>query len=67
MDKNLSVLDRIIRIGIAALFVIIILAGWVSVGFAIVLGIIAAVFLVTGIIGFCPLYKVLHISTLKKV
>ncbi|MHB1357412.1 MAG: YgaP family membrane protein [Anaerolineae bacterium] len=65
MDKNMSNLDRIIRIGIAALFLLTIVFGWVSVGFAIVLGIIALVFTVTGVIGFCPLYKLLHMSTKK--
>ena len=65
MVKNMSVLDRIVRVGIAALFLVVILAGWASTVFSIIMGIIALILLVSGILGFCPLYKLLHITTKK--
>lgn len=65
MVKNMSVLDRIVRLGIAALIGIMILAGWLGTALAIILGIVALVFLVTGILGTCPAYMLFHFSTKK--
>ena len=57
--------DRVIRllvaIGIAALY----LMGSISGVVAIVLGVVAVVFLATGVTGYCPGYVPLGISTRK--
>jgi glucose uptake protein GlcU len=65
MVKNMSVLDRIVRIGIAAFIGIMILAGWLGTALAIILGIVALVLLLTGILGTCPAYMLFHFSTKK--
>jgi uncharacterized membrane protein YccC len=60
---NESPLDRFIRIlaglGIGGLAI----AGVVTAPFANAAWLLAAVLLVTGIVGFCPLYALLHVST----
>jgi hypothetical protein len=60
---NESPLDRIIRIvaglGLAGLAI----AGVVTAPIAYVAWFVAAILLVTGIVGFCPLYALLGVST----
>ncbi len=66
MKKNLHSIDRVVRIVFAAVLAVLILNGTL-IGFAaILLGIFAMVFLVTGIVSFCPLYKMVGFSTLKE-
>lgn len=65
MVKNMNNLERVVRVGIAALFVIAILAAWPLTGLVIIFGIIALYLLVTGILGTCAIYKLLHFSTKK--
>ncbi|MFZ8831097.1 MAG: YgaP family membrane protein [Thermodesulfobacteriaceae bacterium] len=62
----MGTLDRTVRILIAIILGILILTGKISGTLAWVLGIIAVVFLLTSIIGWCPLYVPLGISTIKK-
>jgi O-antigen/teichoic acid export membrane protein len=64
--KNMSAADRIIRLLVAAAIGILYLAGILSGTWAIVLGIVAVIFLVTGLVGVCPLYMLFHFSTLRK-
>jgi hypothetical protein len=66
MKKNMGALDRTVRILIAIILGILILTGKISGTLAWVLGIISVVFLLTSIIGWCPLYVPLGISTIKK-
>jgi hypothetical protein len=66
MKKNMGTLDRTVRILIAIILGILILTGKISGTLAWVLGIISVVFLLTSIIGWCPLYVPLGISTIKK-
>ena len=65
MKKNMSTSDRYVRliitVGIGALILLNVLKGPA----AIVLGIIAFVFLLTTLTGFCPLYSIFGISTKK--
>ena len=65
MKKNMGTADRVLRlvvaIGIAALY----LMGSITEVVAIVLGVVAVVFLATGISGYCPGYVPLGISTRK--
>jgi hypothetical protein len=66
MKKNMSNLDRILRIIIAAAVAVLYFMGILSTTWAIILGVIAVIFLLTGLIGFCPLYTSIGFSTLKK-
>jgi hypothetical protein len=64
MDKNMSNLDRIVRGGIAAILLIVILMK-VGVFFTILLAIIAIILAGTAILGVCPAYKLFHFTTKK--
>lgn len=63
LNRNMGIMDRIIRIALALVFVGLIVTGIVSGFFAVILGILAAVFAVTSVISFCPLYLPFKLST----
>lgn len=63
MKKNMGALDKTIRIVLALLFVILYATGSVSGTWGIILLVLAAVFIVTSLMSFCPLYLPLGIST----
>lgn len=63
MTKNMGTLDRVIRTVVALIIVGLYLAGRVSGAVAVLLGIVAAVFLVTSTIGTCPGYLPFGFST----
>lgn len=64
MGKNESLLDRGIRVVIAAVAVV--LGVYVLSGvWSVVAYIVAAVMVVTAIVGICPLYKVFGVNTCK--
>ncbi len=65
MKQNMGTIDRIIRI-VAALAVGALYAmGVISGTIAIVLGVLAVVFIATSFVGFCPLYLPFGLSTRK--
>ena len=66
MKKNMGALDRIIRAILAVVVIVLYFTKQISGTAAIILGIIAVIFLLTSLIGFCPLYVPFKISTLKK-
>lgn len=66
MKKNMGSLDKAIRIVIAAVIAILYFTNVISGTAAIILGILAIIFVITSFISFCPLYLPLKISTLKK-
>ena len=66
MTKNMGTVDRIIRFIFAVAVAVLYFTGVISGTLAIILGILAAVFLVTSIVGFCPLYAPFKLSTVKK-
>lgn len=66
MTKNMGLVDRVIRILGAVLVSVLYLTHVISGPLAIVLGVIAVVFVVTGFVGVCPAYMPFRLSTLKK-
>jgi hypothetical protein len=65
MKINESGLDRIIRVVLGIVLLVMYFAGTVTGGLAIVFLVLGAVALLTGIVGFCPLYSLLKIRTNK--
>lgn len=63
MTVNESSLDRGIRAAIGIVLLLAWLLGWVAGTFAIVLGVGGIVLLATAAVGFCPMYRILGIST----
>ena len=66
MTKNMGNVDRIIRFLLAVLVAVLYFTNVISGTVAVILGIIAVIFLVTSLIGFCPLYVPLKFSTRKE-
>jgi len=65
MKINESGLDRIIRVILGIVLLALSLTNTVTGGLGIVLIVLGAVALLTGVVGFCPLYALLKISTKK--
>jgi hypothetical protein len=65
MKLNESGMDRIVRAILGIVLVALYFAGVVTGGLGIVLVVVGAVLLLTGIVGFCPLYALLKIRTKK--
>jgi K+-transporting ATPase A subunit len=66
MVKNMGKIDRVVRIVLAAAVAVLYFTGRLTGTAALVLGILAAVFLATAVVGTCPLYLPFKISTKKK-
>jgi hypothetical protein len=66
MKKNMGMIDRIIRVVLAAVVAVLYFTGQITGVAAIILGIFAVIFVVTSAIGFCPLYVPFKFSTMKK-
>lgn len=66
MKKNMGSLDRIIRVVVAAVIGILYFTGQITGTLAIVLGILAIVFVLTSVMSFCPLYWPFGLSTCGK-
>ena len=66
MKTNLGRIDRTLRLLVAAVCAVLLIAGAVKGTLAIVLAILAAVFVITTFVGFCPSYVPFGISTKEK-
>ena len=66
MKKNMGTIDRIVRVALAAVVAVLFFTGQITGTAAIILGILAVVFVLTSILGFCPLYLPFGISTRRK-
>lgn len=65
LNKNMGTADRVIRLVLAALFLVLYFTGIVPGVLGIILLILAVVFILTSIVSFCPLYTLFKISTRK--
>ena len=63
MVKNMGNLDRAIRVGIAIVIAVLIVTGVLQGALAVVLGVLAAIFVLTSLVGSCPLYMPFRINT----
>jgi len=66
MKTNVGSVDKTIRFIIALVFIILYVTGVVSGALGIVLLVVAAILILTGLVGFCGLYLPFGISTCKK-
>ena len=65
MKRNMSNIDRIVRLVISALFAYLYFGGVVTGTLGIILLVLAGVFTLTAVVAFCPLYAPFKISTYK--
>jgi|WetSurMetagenome_2_1015567.scaffolds.fasta_scaffold131234_2 hypothetical protein len=66
MKKNLSTTDRMFRLGLAFVSVVLIVTGAVSGTLAIVAGVVAVLMVATSGISWCPVYAALGWTTKKE-
>jgi len=66
MKHNMGILDRIVRVGLVALVAVLYFTHQLSPVAAVVLGILAVVFLLTSVVGVCPLYLPFGLSTKRR-
>ena len=66
MKKNVGSIDRIVRIAVAVLIVVLYFSGQLSGTIAVVLLVLAGIFVATSFMSFCPLYLPFGFSTAKK-
>jgi len=64
MKQNMGSTDRIIRVVLAVVVAVLYFTNLISGTAAIILGILAIVFLLTSVVGFCPLYAPFKLSTI---
>jgi hypothetical protein len=66
MKKNMGTIDKVIRILVAVVIAVLYFTHIISGTLAIIFLIIAGVFILTSLVGFCPLYTALGIKTTKE-
>jgi hypothetical protein len=65
MTKNMSNIDRGLRFLLAIAVAVLYYTNVIGGTTAIILGVVAIIFAVTSFVSFCPLYRILGISTCK--
>ncbi len=65
MTKNMGTIDRIVRVALAVIIAMLYFAGVVGGTFGVILLVLGGVFLLTSLVGFCPLYLPFKIKTFK--
>ena len=63
MNLNMGKVDRLIRTIVAVVLIGLLIGGQVTGSLAILAGVVAAIFLVTSLVGLCPVYRLLGLST----
>lgn len=63
MKKNMGNADRVIRIVLALVFASLYFTGTIAGTLGLVLVILAAVFVLTSFVSFCPLYAIVGLNT----
>jgi K+-transporting ATPase A subunit len=66
LKKNMGTVDRVIRVLLAVAVAVLYFTGVLSGLVAIILGILAVIFVVTSLVGVCPLYMPFRIKTCEK-
>ena len=66
MKSNMGLVDRLVRVGLVALVAVLFFTGQLSTAAAVVLGALAVVFLLTSVVGVCPLYLPFGLSTRRR-
>jgi hypothetical protein len=66
MKRNMSDLDRVLRVIVAAVFAYLYFGGVVTGALGLILVLLAGVFVLTSIFAFCPLYAPFGFSTYKR-
>jgi len=63
MKKNMGPADKVIRLLLAATFVVLFLTNIVTGALGYVLLVLAVIFILTSLVSFCPLYTLINANT----
>jgi hypothetical protein len=63
MSHNVGMIDRLVRGIVGAVLLLGWVLGWFAGTWAVVLGIVGIVLVATALVGFCPLYRLLGMTT----
>ena len=63
MKKNMGTIDRVVRILVVIAIAVLYSQEIITGTAAIILGVVASIFLLTSLVSFCPLYKIVGLST----
>lgn len=66
MNKNMGTTDRVVRTVVAAVIALLYFTGTIPGTLGLVLLVLAVIFLLTSLVGFCPLYAPFGLSTCSK-
>jgi hypothetical protein len=66
MKKNMGTTDKVIRVLVAVVILVLYFTHVITGTLAVILLILAGVFVLTSLLGFCPLYLLFGLSTAKK-
>lgn len=66
MTKNMGTLDKTLRVIVAVVLAALIYTGQITGTWAIVAGVVAAVFVLTSLVGFCPAYLPFGLKTCSR-
>ena len=66
MKRNINSIDKIVRLILVALFIVLYVTGTVTGTWGIVLLVLAGVFLLTVLINWCPIYWIMGLTTYHK-
>jgi hypothetical protein len=66
MKKNVGSIDKGIRILVALILVVLYFTNVISGTLGIIILALSAVFVITSLLSFCPIWKVLGLNTMKK-
>ena len=65
MKKNMGSVDKVIRLILAAFFIFLFIFNMVGLFLGYILLFLALIFIITALIGWCPIYAILKIRTNK--
>ena len=65
MQANMSGVDKTVRLLIAFIIAMLYFSNMITGNLALILGVVAAIFVLTSLISFCPLYTLFKFSTKK--
>jgi hypothetical protein len=66
LQINEAPIDRLVRVVVGIALLAAGLAGWLAAPIVYVAWVVAAIALVTGVAGFCPLYAIFRFSTARR-
>ncbi|MHA8109367.1 YgaP family membrane protein [Aquirufa sp. A-Brett2-W8] len=66
MRKNVGKMDQIVRIALSLVLIILAYAKIIPPDFALAVYVVSVIIAVTGLVRICPLYKMLHKSTVRE-